>query len=131
MSESTTIVVSIIGAAVGIVSVLGMMLRNLATNVARQFEAVEKRSDSIAGRLDAVAEQCDSTARRLDELKTDMQNQFAETNRRLQRIETRIDDTNKRIDAVGRDVAALRDRTGALEGSLATFMSERRGANAA
>ena len=110
MNESMTIVVSIIGAAVGIVGVLGLMLRILATNVARQFDA---------------------TARRIDDLKTDMRSQFSEANTRLQHIETRIDDTNKRIDTVGRDIAELRDRTGALEGSLSTFMIERRDTNAA
>ena len=49
----------------------------------------------------------------------------------MQHIETRIDDTSKRIDAVGHDVADLRDRTGALEGTLSTFMNERRNTNAA
>ena len=110
MNESMTIGVSTMGAAVGIVGVLGMMLRILATNIAKQFDSVD---------------------RRLDELKTDMRSQFGETNSRLQRIETRIDDTNKRIDAVGRDIAELRDRTGDLEGRLSTFMSERRDTNVA
>ena len=34
MTETTTVVASIIGAAVGIVGVLGLMLRILGTNVA-------------------------------------------------------------------------------------------------
>ena len=117
MNEPTTIVVSTIGAAVGIVGVLGLMLRILATNVARQFDAVTRQFDTVN--------------KRIDELKTDMKNRFSEVNSRLQHIETRIDDANKRIDIVGRDIAELRDRTGALEGSLSTFMSERRGTNAA
>ena len=100
MNESMTIGVSTMGAAVGIVGVLGMMLRILATNIAKQFDSVD---------------------RRLDELKTDMRSQFGETNSPPQRIETRIDDTNKRTDAVGRDIAELRDRTGALEGSVGRF----------
>ena len=124
MNESTTIVVSTIGAAVGIVGVLGLMLRILASNVARQFDAVTRQFDTVTRQFDTVN-------KRIDELKTDMKNRFSEVNSRLQHIETRIDDANKRIDTVGRDVAELRDRTGALEGSLSTFMSERRGTNAA
>lgn len=75
---------------------------------------------------------------RITELRTDMKSQFAEANNRLQHIETRIDDTNQRIDeangqirTVARDIADLRDRTGKLEGSLTTFMAERRNTNAA
>ena len=82
---------------------------------------------------------------RITELRTDMKSQFAETNNRLQHIETRIDDTNQRIDeanhrihetngqirTVARDIADLRDRTGKLEGSLTTFMAERRNTSAA
>ena len=117
MTESTTIVASTIGAAVGIVGVLGLMLRILATNVARQFDVADRRFAEMA--------------RQFDELKTDMRSRFSEVNARLQRIETRIDDTNKRIDTAGRDIAELRDRTGALQGSLSTFMSERRGTSTA
>lgn len=45
--------------------------------------------------------------------------------------ETRLDDTNKRIDTISRDIADLRDRTGALEGALSTFMNAGRSPNAA
>ena len=110
MSESMTIVVSILGTGIGIIGVLGLMLRMLATNMARQFDA---------------------TGKRIDDLKTDMNRQFGETGRRFDRIETQLADTNKRIDDVGRDIADLRDRTGVLEGTLSTFMNERRNPNAA
>ena len=103
ISDTTTIVTSIIGTGFAITGILAVMLRILTTNVTK----------------------------RIDELKTDMNSRFTETNSRLQHIETRIDDTNKRIDAVGHDIADLRDRTGALEGSLSTFMNERRNTNAA
>ena len=110
MSGSAAIIVSIVGTGIGITGVLGLMLRVLATNVARQF----------------------------DDMKTDMNRQFGETGRRFDRIETqladtnkRIDETNRRIDDVGRDVADLRDRTGTLEGTLTTFMNERRNPSAA
>ena len=71
------------------------------------------------------------TGKRIDDMKADMNRQFDETKNRLQHVESRIDDTNRRIDVVARDIAELRDRTGALEGSLSTFMSERRSPNAA
>ncbi len=78
-------------------------------------------------------------------LRSDINRQFDQTNSRLQRIENRvdrienrvdrienqIDRIESRIDTVGRDIADLRDRTGSLEGRLATFMSERRDPNAA
>lgn len=63
-------------------------------------------------------------SKRLDELKGDMNRQFGEANKRLDRVETRID-------AIGRDIADLRDRTGTLEGTLSTFMNEGRSPNAA
>ena len=63
-------------------------------------------------------------SKRLDELKGDMNRQFGEVNKRLDRVETRID-------AIGRDIADLRDRTGTLEGTLSTFMNEGRSPNAA
>ena len=59
-----------------------------------------------------------------------MHSRFTETNSRLQHIETRINDTNKRIDAVSYDIAELRDRTGALEGGLSTFITKEDGEGA-
>ena len=71
-------------------------------------------------------------------LRSDINRQFDQMNGRLQRIENRIDRIESRIDrmdgridTVSRDIADLRDRTGSLEGRLATFMSERRDPNAA
>ena len=71
-------------------------------------------------------------------LRSDINRQFDQMNGRLQRIENRIDRIENRIDriddridTVGRDIADLRDRTGSLEGRLATFISERRDPNAA
>ena len=64
-------------------------------------------------------------------LRSDINRQFDQVNSRLQRIESRVDRIESRIDMVGRDIADLRDRTGSLEGRLATFISERRDPNAA
>ena len=117
MSESVALIVSIVGTGIGIIGVLGLMLRMLATNVARQF--------------DATGERIDATGKRIDDLKTDMNRQFGETSRRFDRIEIQLADTNKRIGDVGRDIADLGDRTGVLEGTLTTFMNERRNPSAA
>ena len=68
---------------------------------------------SMVRQFDGIARQCDTV------------------NNRLQHIKSRIDDTNKRINAIGRDIADLRDRTGTLEGTLSTFMNEGRSPNAA
>ena len=136
MSDTTTIVTSIIGTGIAITGILAAMLRILATNITKRIDDLrsdtrnqfnELRSDTTK-QLDELKS---DTRNQFDELKTDMNSRFTETNSRLQHIETRIDDTNKRIDAVGHDVADLRDRTGALEGSLSTFMNERRNTNAA
>ena len=45
MNGTATIVISIVGAAVGITGVLGLMLRILATNIAREFNSTNKRID--------------------------------------------------------------------------------------
>ena len=97
MAEAITTILSIVLALLASMFLLG---RHLG-----------KRLDDMNGRFG------DMDAR-FGELRADMQKGFDETKSRLQHIEVRIDDTNKRIDDVARDVAALRDRTGALEGSL-------------
>ena len=55
MSETVTIVVSIVGAAVGIVGVLGLMLRILTTNVTREFESTARQLSDLHGRIGGVA----------------------------------------------------------------------------
>ena len=42
-----------------------------------------------------------------------------------------IHPTTRRIDAVARDIADLRDRTGTLAGTLSTFMTAGKSPNAA
>ncbi len=132
ISDTTTIVVAIISAAIGITGMLGIMLRfltkridDLRTDTAKRLD--EQKTDTTRQFAEAKADR----ATQLNELRTEMRNGFAEVSTRLQRVETRIDDTNKRIDLMGRDIADLRDRTGALEGALSTFMNERRDTSAA
>ena len=119
------IVIAIFGGALLFTRQVGKRIDDLKSDTAKQFQ--EMKNDTAKQFQDMK----DDTAKRIDELRSDMNRQFSETNRRLQHIETRIDDTNKRIDVVARDVAELRDRTGALEGSLSTFMNERRNPTAA
>ena len=78
----------------------------LRSDINRQFDPMNGRLGRIENRIDRI-------------------------DGRIDRIESRIDRMDGRIDTVGRDIADLRDRTGSLEGRLATFMSERRDPNAA
>ncbi len=39
MSETTAIVVSIVGVGIGIIGVMGLMIRVLTTNIGKQFDA--------------------------------------------------------------------------------------------
>ena len=136
MGDTTTIVTSIIGTGVATAGILAVMLCILATNITKRTDDLKSDTTKQFQELKTdTRNQFDElktdTTKQLDELKSDMNSRFTETNSRLQHIETRIDDTNKRIDAVAHDIADLRDRTGALEGSLSTFMNERRNTNAA
>ena len=136
LSDTTMIVTSIIGTGFAITGILAVMLRILITNVTKRID--DLKTDTTKQFYDLKTDTAKQfydlktdTAKQFYELKTDISSRFIETNSRLQHIETRIDDTNKRIDAVGHDVADLRDRNGALEGTLSTFMNERRNTNAA
>ena len=115
MSETTTIVTSIVGSAGVIVTILGLMIRS----VNKQFEQTNHRIDDtrtdLKERLDDTRTELnarlDDTNRRID----DTNRHIEETNRRLERVETRVGD-------IGRDIAELRDRTGKLEGTVSTFI---------
>ena len=114
MSETAAIIVSIVGAAVGIVGVLGLMLRMMATGIGREFS---------------------STNKRIDDLKSDTNNRMDETN-------SRIEDTNRRLDALraemhqgfeqmNRELGENRERMAKLEGALEGFLAGRRDRDAA
>ncbi len=114
MSETTTIVVSIVGTAVGITGILGLMLRMLMTNIAREFDA---------------------SAKRLTELNSDLRNRINETNNRINetnnRIENLTSEMHQRFDQVNRELADNRERMAKLEGSLEGFLAGRRDRDAA
>ena len=114
MSGTATIVVSIVGAAVGIIGVLGLMLRILATNVTREFQA---------------------GAQRISELKTDLSRRIDDTNKRIddtnQRIENLATEMHQRFDRVHQELGENRERMAKLEGSLEGFLAGRRDRDAA
>ena len=115
MSETATIVTSIVGSAGVIATILGLMIRSIN----KQFEQTNHRIDDVRTDLkerlnDTRTElnaRLDDTNRRID----DTNRHIEETNRRLERVETRVGD-------IGRDIAELRDRTGKLEGTVSTFI---------
>ena len=114
IGTTLSIVIPLFGAMFWVGRQLGKRIDDLKADTGKRIEAMKA-----------------DTGKRIDDMKADMNRQFDETKSRLQHVESRIDDTNRRIDVVARDIAELRDRTGALEGSLSTFMSDRRSPNAA
>ena len=121
MSETTTIVVSIVGAAVGITGVLGLMLRVLATSMAREFEAIAMRIGDLGARIDDTNSRIDDTNSRIEGLRT-------ETNRRF---ETLTNEIHQRFDRVHQELGENRERMAKLEGSLEGFLAGRRDRDAA
>ncbi|MCY4030007.1 MAG: hypothetical protein OXH75_27305 [Acidobacteria bacterium] len=122
--ETAPIVTSIVGTGIAIIGLAGLMARMLWTGINRQFDAMNRQFDAMERQFDAMnrqfAQQFQAMNQRLDTVDS-----------RLDHLETRLDDTNKRIDTISRDIADLRDRTGALEGALSAFMNAGRSPNAA
>jgi len=95
MSETTTIVTSIIGTGAAIVTITAAMLKILSTNLATQFAAVNKRID-------------------------DTNQQVRDGNLRTETLATEM---HQRFDQVHRDLAENRERMAKLEGAVTGFMS--------
>ena len=125
------IVVSNVGTGIGIVGVLGLVLRILTTNVTKQFEANAAQMTGMKADLGA---RIDETNRRIDDVTTELGRRIDETNKR---IDERIDDTNRQIeslasemhqgfDRVHRELGENRERMAKLEGSLDGFLAGRR-----
>ena len=110
MTENGPIIQAVIGSAIGAAGLMLVLAALLWRSMSRQFGGIGSQLDTTNSRLGQLETRFDS---------------------RLERLESRIDDTNKRIDAIGRDIAELRDRTGTLEGTLHTFMNAGRSPNAA
>ena len=139
------IVVSIVGTGIGIVGVLGLVLRILTTNVTKQFEA---NAAQMTGMKADLSTRIDETNRRIDDVKTELGRRIDETNERIDDVKTelgrRIDETNERIDDTNRQIESLasemhqgfdrvhrelgenRERMAKLEGSLDGFLAGRR-----
>ena len=143
------IVVSIVGTGIGIVGVLGLVLRILMTNVTKQFEAnaaqMTGMKADLSARIDETNRRIDDVktelGRRIDDVKTELGRRIDETNERIdetnKRIDARIDDTNRQIeslasemhqgfDRVHRELGENRERMAKLEGSLDGFLAGRR-----
>ena len=125
MSETTAIVVSVVGTGIGIIGVMGLMLRILTTNIGKQFE---------------------TNAVQMREMKADLSARIDETNNRINETNKRIDDTNRRFDSrfdsltsemhqrfdrVHQELGENRERMAKLEGSLDGFLAGRRDRDAA
>ena len=128
------IVVCIVGTGIGIVGVLGLVLRILTTNVTKQFEANAAQMTGMKADLSA---RIDETNRRIDDVKTELGRRIDETNERIDETNARTDDTNRQIeslasemhqgfDRVHRELGENRERMAKLEGSLDGFLAGRR-----
>ena len=126
MTETTTIVTSIVGSAGVIVTILGLMIRSIN----KQFEQTNHRIDDVRTDLNARLDdtrtelntRLDDTNRRIDDTRTELKERLDDTNRRIEETNRRLERVETRVDAIGRDIGELRDRTGKLEGTISTFI---------
>ena len=107
MTETTAIVVSIVGSGIGIIGVMGLMLRILTTNIGKQFETNATQMRDVKADLGA---RIDHLNRRFDSLTSEM---------------------HQRFDRVHHELAENRERMAKLEGSLDGFLAGRRDRDAA
>ena len=103
MSETTTIVLAVVGTEITGIGVLSMMVR------------------TVGAQLASVATQVNNLTTRVDNLGT-------ETNRRLGTLTTEM---HQRFDQVHRELGENRERMAKLEGSLEGFLAGRRDRDAA
>ena len=107
MTETTAIVVSIVGSGIGIIGVMGLMIRILTTNIGKQFDA---------------------SAAQMREMKADLSARLDDTNRRFESLTSEM---HQRFDRVHQELAENRERMAKLEGSLDGFLAGRRDRDAA
>ena len=107
MTETTGIVASIIGTGIGIIGVMGLMLRILTTNVSKQFE---------------------TNAAQMREMKSDLTARIDDTNRRFESLASEM---HQRFDRVHQELAENRERMAKPEGSLDGFLAACRDRGAA
>ena len=118
MTETTAIIVSIVGTGIGMIGVIGLMLRILTTNIGKQFDSSGAQMKEMKADLSA---RIDETNRRIDD-----------TNRRVEnRFESLTSEMHQRFDRVHQELAENRERMAKLEGSLEGFLAGRRDRDAA
>ena len=114
MAETTAIVVSIVGTGIGIIGVMGLMLRILTTNISKQFDASRAQMTELKADMIARIEQTNS--------------RIGDTNRRFESLTSEM---HQRFDRVHQELAENRERMAKLEGSLDGFLAGRRDRDAA
>ena len=107
MTGTTAIVVSIVGSGIGIIGVMGLMLRILTTNIGKQFE---------------------TNATQMRDVKVDLGARIDDINRRFDSLTSEM---HQRFDRVHHELAENRERMAKLEGSLDGFLAGRRDRDAA
>ncbi len=125
MTETTAIVVSIVGSGIGIIGVMGLMLRILTTNIGKQFETNAAQMRDMKTDLGA---RIDDTNKRIDGTNQEINNLRTETNRRFDSLTSEM---HQRFDRVHQELAENRERMAKLEGSLDGFLAGRRDRDAA
>ena len=140
MTATATIVLSIIGTGIGIVGIVGLMVRMLATRI----DGITTRVDSLAAetnrRFDSLAAETSrrfaglaaETSRRFDGLAAETNGRFdglaAEANGRFQVL---TNDMHQQFEQVNRELGENRERMAKLEGALEGFLAGRRDRDAA
>ena len=114
MAETTAVVVSIVGTGIGIIGVMGLMLRILTTNISKQFDASRAQMTELKADMIARIEQTNSS--------------IGDTNRRFESLTSEM---HQRFDRVHQELAENRERMAKLEGSLEGFLAGRRDRDAA
>ena len=107
MTETTAIVGSMVGSGIGIIGVMGLMLRILTTNIGKQFE---------------------TNATQMRDVKADLGARIDDINRRFDSLTSEM---HQRFDRVHQELAENRERMAKLEGSLDGFLAGRRDRDAA
>ena len=118
MTETTPIIVAIVGAAVGIGSLLMVMMRVLAGTITRESAATNKRIDDLRTDINT----------RIDGLERTLDKRIDDTNRNLGALRT---ETQQGFEQVNRELGEHRERMAKLEGSLDGFLAGRRDRDAA
>ena len=158
MTETTPVIVAIVGAAVGIGGLLIVMMRVLAGTITRESAATNKRIDDLKGdmqglktelkadmqglktelnnRIDGLERTLNKRiddvksdlSTRIDDVKTDLSSRIDETNRQLSALRTEM---QQGFEHVHRELGEHRERMAKLEGSLDGFLAGRRDRDAA